>query len=259
MKNFKATVKNHKFITAASVAALLLVIAFLAWPRSSIRLADIDGYDIPKNANGQWELHADQDLLVWLDLPSNINELDAHIESSYPYEVKSGETGTISFKVSCENKITYASQLNFIAADDLTLGAVCNGLNLRNQTIGINNDTCRMFQWMEPGKHAYVHYPLYTSCADKYDVYTIRGGQSSTGYNVSFNITADGAPLQNHTDSYPGESAWREKYEQYDKALEESTWWKGYREQLEELEMTPSNEGMIPEIDDLLELLEMCN
>lgn len=210
-------------------------------------LADIDGYDIPKNANGQWELHADQDLLVWLDLPSNINELDAHIESNYPYTVKAGEEGIITFKVACHNKITYTSQLNFIAADDLTLGAVCNGLNLRNHTIGINNDTCRMFQWMEPGKHTYVHYPLYTSCANKYDVYTIRGGQSSVGYNVSFNITADGAPYQDHTDGYPGESAW---WEEYDKAFKDSTWWKEYRKHTEELEMTPSSEEKILEDDE---------
>lgn len=180
----------------------------------SVRLADINGRSIDKNANGQWELEADQDVLVWLDLPSNIEDLYADVKSTYPYEVKVGETGTIKFEVFCfDNDTKYTGTLDFVAADDLTIGSVCNGTNIRNQTIGINNDTCSEFAWMEPGKHAYIHYPLYTSCDGRYNVYPINGGRSSVGYDVNYNITAKGAPHQDHTDDYPGETAWLERYE----------------------------------------------
>ncbi len=60
---------------------------------------------------------------------------------------------------------------------------------------------------MEPGKHAYVHYPLYTSCAGEYNVYKIRGARSSVGYDVDFEINAIGAPemlfISDHPDGDP--------------------------------------------------------
>lgn len=174
----------------------------------SASFTDIYGIDISRNSNNQWELSANQDLLVWVDLPSNIDQLDADIVSSYPYEVKAGETAAVHFEVYCINNYTkYTAEVNFVAVDDLTLGSVCHGTNLRNRSIGISNGTERNFSWMEPGKHAYVHYPLYTSCAGEYNVYKIRGGRSSVGYDVDFEINAIGAPemlfISDHPDGDP--------------------------------------------------------
>ncbi len=212
------------------------------------RLTDTNGLSLDKNANGQWELSSDQDVLVWLDLPDDIEELDADISSSYPYEVKAGETGVIKIEAYCSSNYTeYIGSLEFVATDDLTLGAVGHGANYHNSSIVINNDTNRNFSWMEEGKHAYVHYPLYTSCAGEYNVYPIRGGQSSTGYEVSFDISATGAPEMLYVSSYPDGDPEKEAQAQLDAKLEEARRsedrQQAINDQIEELE------GMLKELE----------
>lgn len=165
---------------------------------------DIHGVTIEQNADNKWELTADQDVLVWLDLPTTIEQLNGNVSSSYPYDVKAGETGTIKVEVYCRDNYTkYVGTLDFVAADDLTLGAVCHGTNLRNMSIGINNGMSRRFSWMKEGKHAYIHYPLYTSCAGEYNVYPIRNDQYGSGYDVDFDITAIGAPETLYVSDHP--------------------------------------------------------
>ena len=178
-----------------------------------LSFTDINGLTIAKNVNDQWELTADQDVLVWFDLPSDIEQLDANIKSSYPYMVKAGEQGTITMEVfNSDNSTKYVGTLDFIAADDLTIGAVQHGFNLRNREVGVGNDTARRFSWMEEGKHAYVHYPLYTSCSGKYNVYQIQGDKSSVGYDVYYDIVATNAPQMSHISMYPDGDISKEPY-----------------------------------------------
>ena len=167
-----------------------------------IRLANIDGLDAERYTPDQWLLSEDQDVLVWLDLPNNVDEFHLNISSTYPYEVKAGETGTIQIKAvdTYEHK-TYTGTLEFRAEDDLIIGALTgHGGNLRNESLEVHNGDTPMFPWMQPGKHAYIHYGLYTSCEGKYGVATIDGGENSVGYYASYTIEPLGAPEVTWTD-----------------------------------------------------------
>lgn len=167
-----------------------------------IRLANIDGLDAERYTPDQWLLSEDQDVLVWLDLPNNVDEFHLNISSTYPYEVKAGETGTIQIKAvdTYEHK-TYTGTLEFRAEDDLTIGALTgHGGNLRNESLEVHNGNTLMLPWMQPGKHAYIHYGLYTSCEGKYGVATIDGGENSVGYYASYTIEPLGAPEVTWTD-----------------------------------------------------------
>lgn len=149
-----------------------------------IYFTDFYGYRIDTNANGEWELGADQDVLVWFEIPNGIDQFNANITSVYPYEVFAGETGTIELEAYCpRDGIKYVGSLEFTALDDLTLGAVRN-VNHGNACVEVENSY---------DEHC-IHYPLYTSCAGKYNVYRAHGGFTSVGYDVDFDINPIGAP-----------------------------------------------------------------
>lgn len=149
-----------------------------------IYFTDLYGCRIDTGADGEWELGANQDVLVWFEIPNGIDQLNANITSVYPYEVLAGETGTIELEAYCfGDGVKYVGSLEFTALDDLTLGAVRN-INHGNARVEVENSY---------DEHC-IHYPLYTSCSGKYNVYRAYGGLTSVGYDVKFDINPIGAP-----------------------------------------------------------------
>lgn len=160
--------------------------------------SDMDGYSIGRNDDGQWELGADRDVLVWFNLPTNINELDISIESSYPYEVKKGETGTIEVEAIQRHdgyKLRLYGSLEFVAQDDLTIGSLSEDVRRSSAEVIVANDSVPRYEWMADDKHAYFNYPLYTSCEKmSYGVNRVQNDVSGGGDMYRYKIIPVGAP-----------------------------------------------------------------
>lgn len=162
-----------------------------------IRLTNMYGETLSdKYTNGYWTLGSEEEVLVWMDLPNDIDQLDGRLESTFPYEVKAGETGQIDVKLtSDENGTIYTGTLNFVAADDLTLeSGVEHKAHSNSGDVTFWNDECYemscLTDILDAGKKTYMHYSLYTSSKNVPIIFN--GGYSSVGYDMDYDIRAIG-------------------------------------------------------------------
>lgn len=163
----------------------------------TVRLTNMYGVTLEDAlVDGRWMLREDQDVLVWMDLPTDIEQLDGKVESTFPYEVKAGETGVIEIAVtSYEDETIYNGTLEFVAEDDLTLEAgVRHNPHSNSGDIQFWNDNAYEMNCLSDilgkGKKSYMHYALFTSAENEPIVFC--GGYSSVGYNMQYDVRAIG-------------------------------------------------------------------
>ena len=162
---------------------------------TELRLTDLDGATLDGAlVDGQWTLSKDQEVLVWMDLPTDIAYLDGKVSSSFPYEVSAGETGAIHVElVSYENHTTYVGDLEFVATDDLTLETGIKHADHKNSgNVILVNDNDRGINCPDQVDHprVYMHYSLFTSAKNEPIIYD--GGSYSLGCEMQYKISAIG-------------------------------------------------------------------
>lgn len=155
-----------------------------------VRLRDLNSEDfIWLDDAGVAEVGADQDVVVWVNLPDGIDKLNARFESSYPAEIKAGETGTIEVSVVCyDNHTKYVGSLTISAIDDLTLGtarrwtrnAYYDRFTVKHKYFAVVEDESRL--------HTHTTYSLYTSCDADTEMYDRCNGVYSVDLSLHYSI-----------------------------------------------------------------------
>lgn len=155
-----------------------------------VRLRDLRSEDfIWLDEAGVAEIGADQDVVVWVNLPDGIDNLNARFESSYPAEIKAGETGTIEVNIICyDNQTKYVGSLDMIATDDLSLGtarrltrnAYYDYFTVKHKYFALVEDESRL--------HTHITYALYTSCDDETEMYGTHNGVYSSDLALHYAI-----------------------------------------------------------------------
>lgn len=187
------------FAVAAMLVIVIGVLMYNSITRKTmdVRLTNMFGVTLSeKYVDGRWTLGSEEEVLVWMDLPNDIDQLKGRLESTFPYRVKAGETGKIKIKLlSYENDTVYTGTLKFVATEDLVLeSGVSHKSHTNSGEVQFWNDVSCEMNCLEDilgsGKKTYMHYSLYTSSKNAPIIFS--GGYSSTGYNMLYDIRAIG-------------------------------------------------------------------
>lgn len=201
-----------KMLPVFGVGFALIIVAAALWIRSaqtqkddlytelttSARLTNMYGVTLDeKYVDGHWVLGSKEEVLVWMDLPTDIDHFKGNLEATFPYEVKAGKTGTINVKLTNhENATIYMAALEFVADDDLVLEAgISHKAHGNSGDVGFWNSSSYEMNCLKdilgPGKKSYMHFSIYTSSQNDPVVFSGKH-LSSVGYDVNYDIRAIG-------------------------------------------------------------------